>query len=265
MLRTPSDPAGMAVDLLPSRPGTALARGFLRRALVTPIVLALLLLALYLWVSGRDLDIVEQRALEPALLVEALLQHLTLVGLSAAAVIAIAVPLGILMTRPSFRRAGPAVIAAASVGQTVPSFGVVVLFALTLGFGSEYVVYALILSTVLPVLSNTIVGLEQIDPDLKEAAAGVGLTRLHILTRIELPLAVPVLLAGLRTSIVLNVGTATVAAFIGAGGLGSVIVTGIVQNRDVVTVVGGALTAALALGLDHIARLAQELLTPRGL
>jgi osmoprotectant transport system permease protein len=250
---------------VPSRVGTGLRPGFTRRLMTTPIVLALLLLALYLWVQSRDLDIVEDRTLTQGGVLKALAQHLQLVGLSSLAVLAIAVPLGILVTRPSFRRASPGTIAIASVGQTIPSFGVIVLFALTLGFGSRYVIYALILSTILPVLSNTIAGLQQIEPALKEAASGVGMTPFQVLTRIELPLAVPVLLAGLRTSIVLNVGTATVAAFTGAGGLGSLIVTGLVQNRDVITVVGGALTAILALALDHLTRMTQELLTPRGL
>lgn len=249
----------------PTDEGTGLRPGFVRRLVTTPIVLGLLLFALYLWVRNRDLDSVEERVLTQGQILKSLGQHLQLVGLSALAVIAIAVPLGIFVTRPSFRRASPATITLASIGQTIPSFGVIVLFALTLGFGARYVVYALILSTVLPVLSNTIAGLEQISPALKVAATGIGMTRLQVLTRIELPLAVPVLLVGLRTSIVLNVGTATVAAFTGAGGLGSLIVTGLVQNRDVVTVVGGALTAFLALSLDHLARMAQELLTPRGL
>lgn len=250
---------------VPTRQDVGLRPGFIRRLATTPIVLTMLVVALYLWVSSRELDIVEERALTQGQVLKALGQHLELVGISAIAVVAIAVPLGILVTREAFRRASPVTVAIASIGQTVPSFGVIVLFALTLGFGTRYVVYALILSTVLPVLSNTIAGLEQIDPSLKESAAGVGMTPLQVLTRIELPLAVPVLLVGLRTSIVLNVGTATVAAFTGAGGLGSLIVTGLVQNRDVITLVGGVLTAILALALDHLTRTTQELLTPRGL
>ena len=91
------------------------------------------------------------------------------------------------------------------------------------------------------------------------------MSRRQVLWHIELPLAVPVMLAGVRTAVVWNVGTATIASFAGAGGLGSVITVGLIQNRDFVTLVGAVLTAALALFLDHVARVAQLLLTPRGL
>jgi len=140
-----------------------------------------------------------------------------------------------------------------------------VLFALTMGLGPRYAIYALIISALLPVLANTTAGLEQVDPRLKEAASGIGMSRGQVLWRIELPLAVPVILAGVRTAVVWNVGTATVASFAGAGGLGSVIAVGLIQNRDLVTLVGAALTAFLAIFLDHAARIAHDLLTPRGL
>ena len=237
----------------------------LRVILTTPIVLLLVTFALYVWVKTRELDSVEARVLTSAQLLTALRQHLVLVGASTVVVLLIAVPLGILLSRPSARRIAPLAQAIVVAAQSVPSFGLIVVFALTLGLGAKYAIYALIISALLPVLSNTIAGLEQIDAELKEAASGIGLTRGQVLRQVELPLAVPVVLAGLRTAIVWNVGTATVAAFAGAGGLGSIILVGLIQNRDVVTIVGAALTAVLAIFLDHIARLAQDFLTPKGL
>lgn len=236
-----------------------------RVVLTTPVVLLAGMIALFLWVQSRELDSVEQRALGSVQLLTALRQHLVLVGASTLIVIVVAVPLGIILSRPSARRIAPLVHGVVVGAQSIPSFGLLVLFALTLGLGAQYAIYALIIVALLPVLSNTVAGLEQIDEEIKEAASGMGMRRGQVLRRVELPLAVPVILAGVRTAIVWNVGTATVAAFAGAGGLGSVILVGLIQNRDVVTVVGAVLTAFLALVLDHLARLAEELLTPQGL
>lgn len=231
----------------------------------TPLVVLALAIALYVWVKTRDLDSVESRILTTGQILKALKQHLVLVSASTVLVLVIAIPLGVLLTRPAARRIAPLAQAAVVAAQSVPSFGLIVVFALTLGLGAKYAIYALIISALLPVLSNTIAGLEQIDGELKEAAAGIGLTRGQILRWVELPLAVPVMLVGFRTAIVWNVGTATVAAFAGAGGLGSFILVGLVQDRDVVTIVGAALTALLAILLDHLARMAQDFLAPKGL
>lgn len=249
---------------------STLVRGDARRLrardlLTTPLVLFAALVALYLWVHTRNLDIIEQRILTRDHLVAAVQQHLILVVVSTTAIVAIAVPLGVLLSRPAARRIAPAVNAIAVAAQSIPSFGLIVLFALTMGLGPRYAIYALIISALLPVLANTTAGLEQVDPRLKEAASGIGMSRGQVLWRIELPLAVPVILAGVRTAVVWNVGTATVASFAGAGGLGSVIAVGLIQNRDLVTLVGAALTAFLAIFLDHAARIAHDLLTPRGL
>jgi len=249
---------------------STLVRGDARRLrardlFTTPLVLLAALVALYLWVRTRNLDIIEQRILTRHHLIEAVQQHLILVVVSTTAILAIAVPLGVLLSRPAARRIAPAVNAITVAAQSIPSFGLIVLFALTLGLGPRYAIYALIISALVPVLANTTAGLEQVDPRLKEAASGIGMSRGQVLWRIELPLAVPVMLAGVRTAVVWNVGTATVASFAGAGGLGSVIAVGLIQNRDLVTLVGAALTAFLAILLDHVARIAHDLLTPRGL
>lgn len=246
-------------------PGGKSRRLAARDVLTTPLALLAAAAVLYLWVSTRELDIIERRMLAGDRIVAALRGHLLLVGVSTAAILIIAVPLGILLSRPALRRIAPLVNAIAVAGQSIPSFGLIVLFALTLGLGPRYAIYALVISALVPVLANTIAGLRQVDPALTEAAFGIGMSRVQVLRRVELPLAVPVMLAGVRTAVVWNVGTATVASFAGAGGLGSIIAVGLIQNRDLVAVVGAALTAFLAIFLDHLARLVQQQLTPRGL
>jgi osmoprotectant transport system permease protein len=109
------------------------------------------------------------------------------------------------------------------------------------------------------------VGLQQVDRSLIEAAQGMGLSKRQILTRVELPLAVPVILAGVRVALVINVGTATLATFVAGGGLGDLINNGLRLGRETVVITGAVLTAVLALLIDWIAGLAEELLTPKGL
>ena len=235
------------------------------RVLLTPAVIVIALVGLYLWVQHRGLDSVETRVLNSTNLTQATFRHLLLVGVSTLLVISLAIPLGVLLTRRSAARLRPAVTGIAVIGQSLPSFGLVVVFVLVFGIDIKFVILALTVAAFLPVLTNTIEGLEGISPELRESASGIGMNGWQVLTRVELPLAVPVILAGLRTSLVWNVGTAAVAALAGAGGLGGVIVAGLIQYRDIITFVGAALTAILALLLDYLAKVAQHLITPRGL
>jgi osmoprotectant transport system permease protein len=184
---------------------------------------------------------------------------------STAFVLLIAIPLGILLTRPFARSITPPAIAVFNVGQAVPSIGLIALLAIIVGIGFWPVIGALVAYTVLPVLRNTMVGLRQVDASVIESARGMGMTKRTVLARIELPLAVPIIMAGLRTALTINVGTATLGAFVGAGGLGELIVAGIVQNRQLILVVGAVLVAVFALFIDYLAGLAEEVLRPRGL
>lgn len=134
-----------------------------------------------------------------------------------------------------------------------------------LGPGLVISVFALILFAILPILRNTMVGLQQVDPDVIEAGLGMGMTRREVLWRIELPLAVPVMLAGVRTALVINVGMATLAFLIGGGGLGVAIRSGIQLAQNVVVVTGGVLTALLALSVDWVGAVAERILRPKGL
>jgi osmoprotectant transport system permease protein len=233
--------------------------------LVTPAVLVGALVVLAGYVSGQDLDSIEERRLTLAFIIPATLQHITITLVSTAFVLLIAVPAGILLTRPFARRiTGPAV-AVFNIGQAVPSIGVLVLLAIVWGIGFWPAVVALVAYSALPVLRNTMIGLQQVDPAVIESGRGMGMSRLGVLTRIELPLAVPVILTGLRTALVINVGTAALVALTDAGGLGAIIITGLVQNRPLVTVVGSVLTAVLALFIDYLGRVAEDVLRPKGL
>jgi osmoprotectant transport system permease protein len=235
------------------------------RWLLTPLLLGGACLALYVYVQGQDLDRIELASLNAPMVRQRLEEHLRLTLVSTFWVIAIAVPLGIMVTRSWARRVAPVFLAIANVGQAVPSIGILVLLAVTVGIGFEPAVYALVLYAVLPVLRNTMVGLDQVDPALIEAGRGMGLTSLGVLWRIELPLAVPVMLAGIRTALIINVGSATLATFVGAGGLGWIINQGNVQNRTPVLLTGSVLTAVVALALDWIAGIVEDVLRPKGL
>lgn len=127
------------------------------------------------------------------------------------------------------------------------------------------VIVGLVAYTVLPVLRNTMVGLQQVDPSIIEAARGMGMTRWAVLVRIELPLAVPIIMAGARTALVINVGTATLATFVGVSTLGAIIVAGTSASLHLVVIVGAAPTAVLALFIDYLAGIAEDKLRPRGL
>lgn len=231
----------------------------------TPLLLGGVCIALFLWVQSKELDRIEEVSLNSAFIREKLFEHLQLTFVSTLLVIAIAVPLGIVLTRPVMRRYSPAFLAVANIGQAIPSIGVLVLLAITVGVGFDKAIYALVIYATLPVLRNTMVGLDQVDRFLIEAGRGMGLTSWGVLRRIELPLAVPVMLAGIRTALIINVGTAALATFIGAGGLGFLIDQGNRFNRTPVLVVGSVLTAVLALFLDWIAGVVEDVLRPKGL
>jgi osmoprotectant transport system permease protein len=151
------------------------------------------------------------------------------------------------------------------MGQATPAIGLLALLVIWLGIGRRSALIGIIIYAILPVLSNTIAGLKANDPTLLESARGIGMSPLGVLTKVELPLAVPLILAGVRTALVLNVGTATLATFGGGGGLGVLITTGITNQRMPVLVLGSVLTVALALLVDWLASLAELLLRPRGL
>lgn len=236
-----------------------------QKATFLPFVLLAALLATWLWFRGAHLDSIAHQAVDDGKVGLALRQHIWLTAVSTFFVLIIAIPLGIALTRAKLRKATPAAMAVANLGQAIPALGLLVLLVIWLGVGPRAAIMGMIIYAVLPVLANTIAGLQAIDPTLTEAARGVGMSPLGVLTKVELPLAVPLILAGVRNALVLNVGTATLATFGGGGGLGDLISAGIVTQRMPVLVLGSVLTVALALLVDWLASLAELLLRPRGL
>lgn len=234
--------------------------------LFMPVFLAGVLLALYLYISSQELDSIEARSLNRETLLDATWRHIELTIVSTFFVILIAVPLGVLLTRSFTRRYRSVLLTVANIGQAVPTIGVLALLAVMFLFlGFKAAVVGLVAYAVLPVLRNTMVGLQQVDENILEAGRGMGISKLGVLLRIELPLAVPIILAGVRTALIINVGTATLAAYINAGGLGTIIVAGLSTNRFSVQLTGAVLTAVLALFIDYVASIAEDVLRPKGL
>ena len=230
-----------------------------------PALIVAVLLATYFWFQQADLDTISENAISGGQVWKLLRQQIYLTVVSTFFVLIIAIPLGILLTRKAFRKATPVTLAFANMGQATPAIGLLALLVIWLGIGRRSALIGIIIYAILPVLSNTIAGLKANDPTLLEAARGIGMSPLGVLTKVELPLAVPLILAGVRTALVLNVGTATLATFGGGGGLGVLITTGITNQRMPVLVLGAILTVALALLVDWLASLAELLLRPRGL
>lgn len=237
----------------------------LLRYLAMPIFLGLACLALYLYVNIHGLDSIEQRSLNAGTLIQQTATLLKLAVISTAIVVTLSVTTGILLTRPFARHVSPFVIGLANIGQAVPSIGVLALLAIVWTIGVWPCIVALVAYSFLSILRNTMVGLRQVDQSTIEAARGMGMTKMAVLFRIEMPLAVPIILAGIRTALIINVGTATLGTFIGAGGLGESINNAIRLDRTVVLVTASGLTAILALFIDWLAGVAEDVLRPKGL
>jgi len=180
-------------------------------------------------------------------------EHLILVLISMAIAVAIAVPLGLALV--SHHRLRSVAIAVASVFHTIPSlalFGFLIPLPFIGGIGTRTAIVALVLYALLPILRNTYVGLTEVDPSILEAAEAMGLTEYQILFRVRLPLATSFILAGIRTATVITIGVATIAAAIGAGGLGTFIFRGVAMVSDAVILAGAIPAALLALLADFL-------------
>ncbi|MBA2173993.1 ABC transporter permease/substrate-binding protein [Halobacillus locisalis] len=188
------------------------------------------------------------------LLVETLWEHFQISIIALVIATLISVPLGLLLTRS--QRVAEPIIGVTAVLQTIPSLAVLAFLIPFVGIGETPAIIALTAYGLLPILRNTYTGIKEVDPALKEAATGMGMNSFRRLSKIELPLAMPVIMAGIRTSMVLIVGTTTIAALIGAGGLGEIILLGLDRGGDPNLILLGAIPAALlAIILDIILRL----------
>jgi osmoprotectant transport system permease protein len=191
------------------------------------------------------------------------LVHLGLVGISLLAAILAGIPLGILATRS--RLLAGLTLSGAGLLQTIPSLALLAFLIPVLGIGTAPALVALFLYSLLPIVRNTYVGLTTIPPNLSEAAEALGLTPAAQLLRVRLPMASPAILAGIKTSAVINIGTATLAALIGAGGLGNPILQGIALRDNALILQGAIPAAVLALLVQGAFDLLEAAVVPRGL
>ncbi len=178
-------------------------------------------------------------------------EHLALVGLALGWAIALGVPLGIVLTRQP--RLRPWVLGFANITQTIPSlalFGLLIPLPLLGGIGSRTAIVALILYALLPIIQNTYIGIMTVDSAVREAGRGMGMTDWQLLTQVELPLALNVVLGGIRVAAVISIGVATIAAAIGAGGLGVFIFRGVAVVDHQLLLAGAVPAAIMALVVD---------------
>ncbi|HEV2029440.1 MAG TPA: ABC transporter permease [Candidatus Dormibacteraeota bacterium] len=195
----------------------------------------------------------------PTRLVEQI--HLSIESVAIGAVIAL--PVGIVLGH--YGRFGNLAINISNVGRAVPSFAILVIAFQVFGLGDVPIILALTALAVPPMVTNSYVALREVDPDVKDAARGMGYRELAQLLRVELPLAVPLIMAGVRTSAVQVVATATLAALIAGGGLGRYIVDGLARSDNPRTLAGALLVAALALTTELLLAGLQRVLVPRGI
>ncbi|BBO69358.1 choline ABC transporter permease [Desulfosarcina alkanivorans] len=196
------------------------------------------------------------------------MEHLYLVSISVGVAILTGVPLGILITRD--KKLADAVLYVASVIITIPSvamFGLMIplLSLVNRGIGFWPAAIAIFLYSQLPIIRNTYTAINNIDPALREAAKGMGMSDWQRLARVEIPLAVPVIMAGVRMAVVMNIAVATIAVYIGAGGLGTIINEGITGTDGTKLIVGAVAVSLLAIIADYLFLFIQKLLTPKGL
>jgi len=190
-------------------------------------------------------------------LLASLLEHIQISFIALFFAVVIAIPLGIYLTNK--KKIAESIIGISAVLQTIPSLALLGLLIPLFGIGKVPAIFALVVYALLPILRNTFTGINEVDPSLKEAAMAMGMNTRKRLVKVELPLAMPVIMAGIRTAMVLIVGTATLAALIGAGGLGDIILLGIDRNNTALIILGAVPAAILALVFDFLLKKLESL------
>lgn len=196
------------------------------------------------------------------LITGAFLQHIYLSFAALAIGLVIALPLGILVAR--YRRYAEPIIGVTAVLQTIPSLALFGFLVPLIGIGSKTALIALVIYALLPIVRNTYAGLTGVDESIVDAGRGMGMTPNQILKKIEFPIALPVIMAGIRTATVLTVGIATLATFVGAGGLGDVIYRGLQSYNNSLVLAGALPVALLAIAFDFILKRVEKKVTPKG-
>ena len=229
-----------------------------------PLIIVILGVGYILWYRSATFTSTEAASLGWDNLRTTILDHIILTLTATAIVVAIAIPLGILLTREKAKPFKAIVVNIANVGQAAPAVGLIVLLTMWLGTGFRTAVVGLVVYAILPILQNTITGIDQVDKRTIEASRGIGYSGTRTLLQVELPLAVPVILNGVRTALVILVGTATLSTFIGATSLGTLITTGVTLFLPKLLISGAILVGLLALTIDWLGRLVELVATPRG-
>jgi osmoprotectant transport system permease protein len=191
-------------------------------------------------------------------------QHVELAAISGGLAILVGVVLGIVLSRRAFRKLAEPVMQSLNVGTTIPTLAVLALSMSVLGIGAPPAIFALWLMTLLPIVRNTYIGLLEVPSYLIEAATGMGMKPWQILWRVEVPNALYVIFAGIRTAVTVNVGTVPLAFLIGGGGLGELIFTGIDLSEPGMMLAGAIPTAMLAVITDFVIALLTRIVVPRG-
>ncbi len=226
--------------------------------LLVPLILIAIGVIIVIYTVNNPTDGLVARALTYDNIFTALREHLGLMVVSMFGAIIVGVLVGIMLSRPKLYYLGRGVENVVNVGQTIPSLAILALFFTIMGLGFRVAVFALFLYSILPILRNTFAGIVNVEPSIIESAKGMGMNPFRILTRVELPLSFPIIVAGIRTAVVINVGAATLATFIGGGGFGDLIVTGLSVGRSMVIFTGASLAAVTAILLDYLVGKVEE-------
>ncbi len=192
-----------------------------------------------------------------------IIEHLQLTGTAILASIIIGVPIGIIITR--YKALADPILAVASIFQTIPSIAFFGILIPILGIGKKTAILVLFLYALLPIIKNTYTGIKEVSPSMIDAGRGMGMTNRQILYMVELPLALSVIMAGVRIATVINIGTTTIAAYIGGGGLGELIFKGIQMFRNEMILAGAIPAALLAIIADKLLGYVELRLTPKSL
>lgn len=223
-----------------------------------PVLLLAAGIAFSCYVVEFPQDKIVERFISYEKIIKLLWQHTYIVLISSTLAITTSVPLGILLTRSRCKKIAPRIVDLVNICQTIPNLAIVALFVGLLGIGAKTAIFALWIYSLLPILNNTLAGILEVDPSVIESAKGMGMKPSRILSRVELPLALPIIIAGIRTAITINIGTAILAGFVGAGGLGDLIITGNNVSRWQLLVLGASLPAMMAILADHVLGLLEK-------
>ena len=237
----------------------------MRRALTSRILIVVsLIFAFALGVLAQRSGLFDQIAKYRSDIAFLSQQHMKIVAISGGLAIAVGVPLGLWLSRPRMRRAAESIMQALNIGSTVPTLAVLALAMSALGIGVVPAIFALWVASLLPIVRNTYAGMLGVPAYFVEAATGMGMRPMQILSGVELPNALFVTFAGIRTALAINVGTAPLAFLIGGGGLGELIFTGIDLNEPGMMLAGAIPTALLAVLVDYAVGVIAFFVVPRG-